>query len=187
MTLVVEGSLFLIGALAGFFFNFHFQREPIREMHNWPWLSSWGPGVVGAMLLMCGAFVFGHLPFVWAKEFVDLAGSLLRKLFRNIPLPGLLLISAAAGLGEEMFFRWCLMGGLMMYVSWPLALLISSILFGVCHWVNVTYAWLATLAGAFLGVLMLLADTIVVPMIAHAVYDFFAFVWILKSNRTGSA
>jgi membrane protease YdiL (CAAX protease family) len=43
-----------------------------------------------------------------------------------------------------------------------------------------TYALLAALCGLYLGVLMVLADNLVVVVVPHALYDFIALLYITR-------
>jgi membrane protease YdiL (CAAX protease family) len=47
----------------------------------------------------------------------------------------------------------------------------ASVLFGVGHWLSSAYAALATLIGAYLGLVFLLTGNLLAAIIAHAVYD----------------
>ena len=99
----------------------------------------------------------------------------------------LLLVAAAAGIGEELLFRGLVQDGLAQWWNghWaglPAAWLLASLIFGVCHWVSGTYALLALLAGLYLGALLLMFDNLLVPITAHAMYDFAALMYL--ANRT---
>jgi uncharacterized protein len=50
----------------------------------------------------------------------------------------------------------------------------------VCHWITRTYALLAALVGLYLGGLWLWTGNLLVPIVAHALYDFVALIWILR-------
>ena len=56
-------------------------------------------------------------------------------------------------------------------------------LFGVCHWLNTTYAILAMLAGVYFGVLLMLSGSLWTPIVAHAAYDFCALVYLLRPQN----
>jgi hypothetical protein len=51
------------------------------------------------------------------------------------------------------------------------------------HAVTVTYAVLATAVGAYLGWLALTTGNLLVPMIAHGLYDFVASVYLIHTVR----
>ena len=99
-------------------------------------------------------------------------------LFAHCTTLDLALISALAGLGEEVLFRGFMQTALDGVMGlWP-ALVITSIVFGLAHFVTVTYAVYATLIGVYLGALLILSDNLLVPILAHAVYDFVALIYL---------
>ena len=65
------------------------------------------------------------------------------------------------------------------------ALVLASGLFGACHLLTWTYAILAALIGAYLGLLWIWTGNLLTPMITHAVYDFAALVYFLRFYRSG--
>ena len=100
-------------------------------------------------------------------------------LFARCTVFDLLLISALAGLGEEVLFRGFMQTALGGTVGLWMAVAITSIVFGLAHFVTVTYAVYATLIGVYLGTLLIFCDNLLVPVLAHAVYDFVALVYLV--------
>lgn len=84
----------------------------------------------------------------------------------------ILLLSAAAGVGEEVLFR-----GTLQNVLGPHGLWLQGVFFGALHALTPSYFVLATLMGWYFGWLHLAAGNLLVPILAHASYD--AFVLIL--------
>ena len=129
-----------------------------------------------ALLVLC--VVVPWRPIARIREFVD---KIVRPLFRECTLLDLALISLLAGLGEELLFRGLVQEGLAGWLgSWP-ALAAASVLFGLMHPITPAYAILATVAGAYLGWTYLVSGNLLVPIIAHAVYDFTALVYLLRT------
>jgi uncharacterized protein len=103
-----------------------------------------------------------------------------------------LLISIAAGFGEELFFRGLLQMGLQQelehldieHAPW-IAIALASLLFGVCHWINREYALAAGIVGVYLGALFYFSGNLLAPITTHAVYDFIAmwYLVILKGRQ----
>jgi membrane protease YdiL (CAAX protease family) len=108
-------------------------------------------------------------------------------MFGGASFAQLAIVSLAAGFGEELLFRGLIQAGLSRWMGGLegqiTALVIASMLFGVCHWLNATYAALAVLAGAYFGGLLLLTDNILAPITAHAVYDFLALVHLVEPTK----
>ena len=100
------------------------------------------------------------------------------------------LVSLAAGVSEEMFFRGILFDVLrdkagMSIVAWA-ALLASSLLFGLAHAITRVYLVLAMLIGIYLAVVLVCSDSLLAPMVTHALYDFALleyFLWRLSQNK----
>jgi membrane protease YdiL (CAAX protease family) len=96
-----------------------------------------------------------------------------------------LLISIAAGFGEELFFRGLVQAGLQYELEqldipngpW-ISIAVASLIFGVCHWVNREYALAAGIVGVYLGVLFFFSGNLLAPITTHAVYDVIA-MWYL--------
>jgi membrane protease YdiL (CAAX protease family) len=83
-------------------------------------------------------------------------------------------------------FRGLLQTGLSTVSSWWLGLIITSIIFGLLHFVSLLYAVLATLIGLYLGFLFIIFDNLAVPMIVHALYDFVALLYLVRM-RSGAS
>ena len=100
------------------------------------------------------------------------------------------LVSLAAGVSEEMFFRGVLFDALrdqagMSIVAWA-ALLGSSLLFGLAHAITRAYLVLATLIGIYLAIVLICTDSLLAPMVTHALYDFVLleyFLWRLNQQK----
>ncbi|MDF3053592.1 MAG: amino terminal protease self-immunity [Geminicoccaceae bacterium] len=92
-------------------------------------------------------------------------------------------IAILAGVAEEFLFRGVMQVALGRVLSDGLALTITSVAFGLAHFLNPTYALLAFLAGAYLGALFLLQGNLLVPMVAHALYDFIALTCLVRRYR----
>lgn len=90
-------------------------------------------------------------------------------------LPELALVALLAGLGEELLFR----GALQPLLGLPVA----SLLFALAHFITPTYAVLTGLMGLYLGWLAETSGTLWVPITTHALYDFIAFLVVIRDIR----
>jgi membrane protease YdiL (CAAX protease family) len=99
--------------------------------------------------------------------------------------PGeLALVAAAAGIGEELLFRGVLQPALAAHVPTWIAVALVGALFGLVHWLTPAYALLAGIVGVYLGALLALSGNLLVPIVAHALYDFFALVLLKRVKPT---
>lgn len=99
-------------------------------------------------------------------------------------------LSVSAGVCEELLFRGFLIGVLSHEVGMVMSLLVSSILFGICHlyqgWLNVLRTGVI---GLFLGVLFILTESLWLVIALHALVDVYGgFVgYFLNQAPTPSA
>jgi membrane protease YdiL (CAAX protease family) len=101
----------------------------------------------------------------------------------------LLLIALLAGVCEELFFRGFLQPWIES-ISGPMAGLIgSNLVFALAHFITQTYALLAGLMGIYLGLLLDASGqrNLLTPILAHTIYDFFAFVVVVRTFRLEQA
>ena len=178
LAVVFEGGLGLLAVALGWWLG----PKPLESI-GWSFsAAAWGAAASLPMLLAMSICVRVPLgPFVklvWVME------ELIVPMFRRCRVRHLLLISALAGLGEEMLFRGLIQETTAGWVGGPLGiwagLLVASLLFGAVHPITPTYAVLAGLMGLYLGWLWIATGNLLVPITAHAVYDFVALVYLVK-------
>jgi len=153
----------------------------LPPLHGWRWhapdvmlgLAASLPMLV--LFLLCVRWPVGPLRRI--KAFSE---EIIRPLFAPCGLVELALVSGLAGLGEEMFFRGFLQALLARWLGPWAALATASALFGLLHLITPTYALLATAMGAYLGWLWLANGNLLVVVVAHAVYDFIALVYLVR-------
>jgi uncharacterized protein len=95
----------------------------------------------------------------------------------------LALVAALAGLAEEVLFRGVMQGELGRRLPDLLALVITSTAFGLAHFLTLSYALLAALAGLYLGAVYWAQGNLLIPIVAHALYDFVALVHLARMYR----
>lgn len=105
-------------------------------------------------------------------------------LFRGCAPLELALISLAAGIGEEALFRGAIQAGVGQIFTPVVGLVTAAALFGAAHLITRTYALLAGLIGVYLGMLLIVFDNLLIPMIVHATYDFVALSYWLNSRQS---
>ena len=187
--LLVEGGLFLLGLLVGWL-GFYDHQQPISSI-RWP---TWSFAIRWGLILLIPMLAYLILFHFWKPGFYQpmqrVLDTQLRPMFSNSNYLELLILSLFAGFGEELFFRWCLQGGITSLlvptfgtsVAMGAGIAVASLVFGACHWVNKTYAITTTFVGAYLGVTMVWTGTWLVPAISHAAFDFIALIYIVNSK-----
>jgi uncharacterized protein len=165
-------------------------QEPLRSL-RWSWPdAAWG---VAAVLPPLGLFWFCvRCPWRPFARIVEVLDDSLIPLFAGLRLAEFLVIATLAGLGEEMLFRGVIQSAAFAGLSShsaggdmanALALVFAGVLFGLVHSITPTYVLLAGLIGVYLGGIWLATDNLLVPIVAHAGYDFLALVYLVKIRK----
>jgi membrane protease YdiL (CAAX protease family) len=128
-----------------------------------------------ALLVMC--VLLPGRPFRRIRRFID---RVVRPLLGVCTVADLALIAVVAGVGEELLFRGLIQEGLSRWLGLWVGLGLASVVFGLMHPLTPAYTVLATVAGAYLGWVYVTSGSLLVPIIAHALYDFIALVYLLR-------
>ncbi len=171
---LAEAALLLLAGLWGAVFHVVVFRD-----------LSWNPAHA---LLGCVASIPPFVFFLWTLHFGLRLFEAHRQLLERVLLPlvggwsllQLTVISALAGLCEESLFRGAIQRGLTHSVGTGAALVLASAAFGCAHLITWTYAIIAALIGGYLGSLWIWTGNLLTPMIAHAVYDLAALLYLLR-------
>ena len=146
-----------------------------------------GWGLVATGPLLIALLAVDRLPIGPLRNVRDLAADTILRMFGGASVLQLAIVAASAGFGEELLFRGLIQAGLSRLTAsllppW-IALVTASALFGVCHWLNTTYAILAMLAGAYFGLIFLATGSLWTPLVAHAAYDFLALLYLVRPHH----
>jgi membrane protease YdiL (CAAX protease family) len=171
---IVEAAVLVValgvGRLAG--------HSPLAQLRVNPGGIGWG---IAATLPLCLGLAWClRTSFPPIVRLVHLVDERVRPLFAGCPLPGLVLISALAGVGEEALFRGVLQSTLADHVPGWMALIATAALFGLAHFLTREYAILAGIVGLYLGSTFLLSGNLLVPILAHGLYDLVALVLLAR-------
>jgi len=160
-------------------------NPPFRGSHfGMPAVAGGVAATIPLLLLMRWSVLSRWAP---AARFSREVEARLLPLFAGCSTLDLVIVSVAAGVGEEALFRGVIQVGLADRFG-PLAgLTAASALFGLAHMVSPLYALLAGLVGAYLGGLTLAAGNLVPAILAHALYDFLALSYLLRRHRRKQA
>jgi membrane protease YdiL (CAAX protease family) len=174
-----EASLVLVAVFLGWVADI----DPFVNIH----LSaiSIGAGTLGTLPLF---LMFLTMERLQGDSVVQIRQFLLRTLGPSLHRYGwrnLFILAAVAGVSEEILFRGVLQPWL--EASWGLSagLLVSNLIFGLVHSVTPLYSILATVVGIYLGLAMDIGGdrNLLTPIIIHTLYDFLAFVALMRVYR----
>lgn len=180
LAVLVEGGLAPLAVLLGWLLG-----RP--ALTGFAWKAEDAALGVLAALPMLGLFLIGRRwpigPFRSVKRFFDEEA---RPALAGCTWPDLVLISLAAGVGEEMLFRGVFQGVLDRWLGPAPGWGAASLLFGLFHPITPGYIALAAVMGAYLGGVWMLTGNLLTVMVAHAFYDFIALLLLLRDEPSPS-
>ncbi|HAA52410.1 MAG TPA: hypothetical protein DCE43_22025, partial [Planctomycetaceae bacterium] len=193
--IVVELLVLLVGLGLGWLSGIN----PWRLCHLTPAALAWGLAATGPLVLAFG--VTYSVQWTPLRRIRELLLEMLGRPMVACRWYDLAVLAVLAGVCEEVLFRGVIQpwmaGGDAAYpltTGFGVALIGSNLLFALLHPVTRTYAILVGLVGVYLGVVGLVDPlpvgtrqagqaNLVVPIVAHAVYDFLAFLVIARESR----
>ena len=167
---LVQGGVLLLAILGGYLLGL----SPAQ-------LVRWSPrDLIGGLLAVLPMLLVYRFSPDLRKQATDTLGESLSRC-RWYDLVGL---AALAGIGEELLFRGVLYEGLVPFNPW-LALIVSSVAFGLLHALSWNYFLTATCIGFSLHALAGISEprNLLAPIIAHSVYDLVAFILLRRERR----
>ena len=193
--IVVEVIVLLVGLGLGWLVGIN----PWHACRLTPAAIGWGVAATGPLLLAFGVtYTLDWAPLRWIRELlIEMLGRPMAKCRWH----DLVLLAVLAGVCEEVLFRGVIQPWMAgddaarpAAIGFVVALLGSNLLFALLHPVTRTYAVLVGLVGVYLGLVGLLdplpegtelagQGNLVVPIIAHGLYDFLAFLVIAGESR----
>ena len=160
-----------------------------------------GIGAIASLPMLLAIYLLMKVPHEAINAIKQLSDVPTMKALLSLSHAELLTLSICAGIGEEIAFRGCLLPwitslkdatgqivnpfdvGDSFSVAIPgllvIAILISSIGFGLLHPITKLYVLVASLMGVYFSILMIMTDSLLVPIVTHAAYDAAQF-WIAK-------
>jgi len=188
--LAFEGGLGLLAAVLGWLLG-HCPWESMHGRSAGELGNAFLWGVAATVPMVLALFWMDRWPvgpLAPMKQFVQRQ---VVPLFADLSVGQLALLSLGAGIGEELLFRGLLQAGISEWIGSPpgvlVGLIAASVIFGVCHWLTALYALLATIVGVYLGGLFVASGSLLTPIVAHALYDFVALVYLVGKSRESAA
>lgn len=188
IALLFEGGLGIVALVVGWLVG----QWPLVGIHASDGnpagqLSAVGWGLVATGPLVVALLAIDRFPIGPLAHLREMTSQVVLQMFGGASLVHLAAVSLAAGFGEELLFRGLVQSGLSRLIAGPfavwIALAIGAVLFGLCHWLNTTYAILAMLAGAYFGFIFVMTENILTPIVAHGAYDFLALMYLVRPQR----
>ena len=173
------------------FFNFAiaiaclilFRRSLYSQSNYAPCSVSWKKSMVA--MLGC---ILGTIALDLLSELISLPNIVEDQMIDMCREPwGMLAIAIGAPIGEEIMFRWGIMGHMLRRnSSVPTAILVSAVLFGLMH-MNPAQVFFAAAMGIMLGILYWRSGNIWWPIILHVLNNSMAClqVWLLGDKVKG--
>lgn len=146
--------------------------------------------VAGTVPLLAALAVSARVGAAWFEDVEALVRPLIESVFRGRGVAGVVIVSALAGVGEELLFRGVIQTGMAASFGAWAGLVVASVLFGMMHALSRAYFVLATAMGLYLGVLYQATDNLLLPAIVHGLYDAIAIGYLLLAGdrrRDGSS
>lgn len=140
-------------------------------------------GIAGALPLLIALHWMLRTPIASIRRLVALVDEQIGPLLVPLSLFELGILALVAGFSEEILFRGVLQVGLGHWLTPAAAVIATSVCFGLVHFASRTYAVVAGVMGCYLGILFLLADSLVAPIVSHGLYDFAALVLVARRAR----
>jgi len=182
---IFEGLLAVVavglGALLGL--------DPLRTFPRTASGVAWGVcwGLAATLPALAAIWLCIKCPLRPFVELVRVVDEMLVPLFRDFRIVEMAVISLLAGLGEELLFRGIIQEAFADWIGGDLgvgvALGVAAVLFGLLHRITLTYAVLASGIGLYLGLVWIVSDNLLVPITAHAAYDFLVMVYLLRFRK----
>jgi CAAX protease family protein len=142
-------------------------------------------GIAGAVPMVVAMAILAVIPWSPSREIIVRVRDLVMPLFRESTVLQLGVIALAAGVGEELLFRGVMQTAATRVTGAAAAIVLTSVVFGVAHALTPLYAILAAFISAYLGWMMVATDSLVPPIVAHALYDWIALIYIVRYDRGG--
>ncbi|MFK5950050.1 MAG: CPBP family intramembrane metalloprotease [Methylococcales bacterium] len=174
-----EGSLILVAIILGW----------IADINPFEYLffseNALLYGLFGTLPLFFMFLATDHMEYAPVKQIRQILLDTLGPSLSRYKWADLFILAVIAGVSEEVLFRGVIQPWMENLWGMTAGLIASNILFGLVHAVTPLYAVLATGVGIYLGLFLDYGGTrnLFTPIVIHAVYDFLAFLVIMKIYR----
>lgn len=173
-----ETALGIVAVIIGLLFGPP-ANSLVPAISDW-WGITWGVGLGCLLSLPMFGLVrwMEHLDFESMEEINQFGRDHIVPLVRDLTSIELATLALCAGIGEELLFR----GWLQMLLTGPadewtipsliLGISLASVAFGLVHAITRLYVIVVTLMGFAFGLMLVLTGNLLVPIFAHAAFDY---------------
>lgn len=141
-------------------------------------------GTLGTLPMLGIIGLLYQIPLKSLQNLSTLMDQQLIPMFEGKSLTALAATAAAAGIGEEILFRWTIQTGFAEGLQLPYAtfwgVIIASIVFGLMHWLTPAYAVIAGGISVYLGIQLLITESFWGVILTHSLYDFVILIYLVK-------
>ena len=181
MAVMVEGGLALAALLIAWLFDVSL-REQFAPLAA-PFAAAVARGVAATLPMLAVFWWLVHSKQPMLRQLREQVEWLVHEMFPSGSVTQFAMVALLAGIGEELLFRGVLQAKIADWTTPIVGLAISSLLFGLAHALSKLYFAFAVAVGAFLGWLAIHYHDLVTPMVAHALYDFVALVYLARNRK----
>jgi membrane protease YdiL (CAAX protease family) len=178
MAVVVEGGLLLIAL--GLAWLFHVTLRDMFPPVGPPLMNAIVRGLLATLPMLAIFLLLVNSNWPMMRQLREQVQWLIDEMFPSRSISQFAMVAVLAGVGEELLFRGAMQSILGNWTTPVIGLVITSLLFGLAHALSKLYFVFAVAVGAFLGWMTLKYNDLVAPMVAHAVYDFLALVYLSR-------
>lgn len=171
--LLFQGGIGVVGLALVLLFSIPLQFHGLSWFQALLWGCLGAAGTYGLLLLL--TLIPGLFPDNMGRQMADL-----HDFASGFSWPVLLALSALAGAGEELLFRGAIQGWVSGVAGVVTGVVVSSLLFGLVHWVSFTYFLVTAGLGLVFGSAYALTDSLLLVMVWHGVYDVIALYCLLR-------
>ncbi len=171
-------AVLLEGALVGlaFLLGWWWDEPPLKYLHwSWPDLAI---SLAATAPLLLFVVLLERYPIGPLKQVREQCLEVWNEILGASGWWDILLYSALAGFCEELLFRGVLQPAIAYHLNKTFGIVFAALLFGLAHSVSVTYVVIVFVLGIYLGLLHEATDNLLVVMLVHGLYDFFAMAYL---------
>ncbi len=181
MAVLVEGGLALVAALLAWLLGVRLRDQ--FPSASQPLAVAAARGVVVALPMLSLFWILVRSQRPTLRHLRQQVEWLVREMFPAGSAAQFGLVALLAGVGEELLFRGVVQTKLSEWTTPAAGLILASLLFGAAHALSKLYFVLATVIGLYLGWFAQHYGELVTPIVAHALYDFLALVYLSRAGK----